>query len=100
MTTDDNEDTDAFGGVGANRFMTATDYYKILTPRGERYAQIGYWFATGWWFAQRRADWVTDHSSDFRDYCARRADEYANGQETHLPSIPDLWKEFHETLDD
>ena len=70
------------------------DLDMVSTQRGVRYRAMGYWFATGWWFAQPRDAWVPDRSSEFGNYCGRRADEYDSELVTHLPSIPDMWKEF------
>lgn len=74
--------------------------YTPLTPSATNYRTMGYWFATGHWFAQPRTDWTPDFSSDFGDYCARRRDDYVAGHATSLPSIPDLWTEYVATLDE
>lgn len=66
------------------------------TESGQRYHDMGYWFATGWWFAQPRDEWVPDRSSEFADYCRLRRDHYMAGGVTALPSIPDMWTEFQE----
>lgn len=64
-----------------------------------RYWGIGYWFATGWWFAQPRDEWVPDRSQEFANYCERRREEYeAPGGPCFLPCIPDLWTEFWSTV--
>jgi hypothetical protein len=70
--------------------------YTPRTGRGERYRNIGYWFATGWWFAQDRSEFVPDRSQEFADLCAQRADAYELESTHHLASIPDLWAEFRE----
>lgn len=75
----------------------------MYTPTSEsarNYRTVGYWFATGWWFAQPRGEFVPDHSTEFGEYCARRRDEYEDGTVGFLPSVPDLWTRFKETLDD
>lgn len=68
--------------------------YTPLTTGGRNARTMGYWFATGHWFAQKRTDWTPDFSSDFGDYCARRRDQYEAEHATSLPSIPDLWNEY------
>jgi len=62
------------------------------------YRTAGYWFASGWWFAQPRDKWVPDFSDDFANHCVRRRNEYDNGQVTSLPSIPDMWDEYFNDL--
>ena len=64
------------------------------TDAGSRYWGMGYWFATGWWFAQPRDAFIPDRSTEFADYCRHRRDVYETGAVTSLPSIPDMWKEF------
>jgi hypothetical protein len=69
--------------------------YTPLTESGRNYRTIGYWFASGVWYQQRKAhDWVADHASEFGDYCAYRRDEYVNGITSYLPSVLGLWEEF------
>ena len=69
------------------------------TESGQRYWGMGYWFATGWWFAQPRDAWVPDRSQEFGDYCRHRREVYETGAATSLPSIPDMWKEFTDEPD-
>jgi hypothetical protein len=80
--------------------MTRIDYCWLpKTNRGKRYREQCYWFATGWWFAQDRAEFVPDFSDDFSRYGAYLADEYETEQRSSLPSIPDMWKEYLNELD-
>jgi hypothetical protein len=75
--------------------------YTPLTVPGAQYRKMGYWFATGVWFAHSRTDpdsWIVDRSQAFGDYCAERRDRYSLGYVSHLPSIPDMWVEFGDEL--
>jgi hypothetical protein len=65
-----------------------------LTTRGEEYRKIGYWFATGWWYAQPRAQFVPDRSQKFAEFCAALADEYALEKTHYLPSVLGMWDQF------
>lgn len=60
----------------------------------DNYRMMGYWFATGHWYAQDRNEWTPDFSSDFGDYAQRRRLAYDNGEVTSLPSIPHMWGEY------
>jgi hypothetical protein len=72
--------------------------YTPTTDSGERWRASCYWFATGWWFAQDRTEFVPDFSSDFSYYGARLADDYRNEHRTSLPSIPDMWKDYLDAI--
>ena len=76
--------------------MTAETDRVPHTSSGQTYWSMAYWFATGWWFAQDRTEWVPDRSHEFADWVRLRRDEYEAGVTTSLGSIPDLWKEFNE----
>lgn len=65
-----------------------------MTTNANNYRSMGYWFASGHWFAQPREAWAPDFSSDFGHYCRRRRIDYDQGGVTHLPSIPDMWNEY------
>lgn len=69
--------------------------YTPLTTRGEEYRKIGYWFATGWWYAQPRDQFVPDRSQEFAEFCARLADEYALEKTHYLSSVLGMWDQFH-----
>lgn len=80
--------------------------YIPTTESGRNYRNMGYWFATGRYFAAIRPDepWieprsdVMDHSSAFAGYCAWRRDVYEAESVTHLPSIPDMWDQYQRTI--
>jgi hypothetical protein len=71
-----------------------SDVYAPQTARGGRYRMAGYWFATGWWFAQDGPEFTPDFSFDFSMFAARIADRYEREEIHSMHSIPDMWNDY------